>query len=203
MEFAELLPRLRATVPVVSLAIALDALNSAAVMFCRRSNAYRVTTPGIAAVAGQELYIPTIPADTRICKVVTGTWNARPLVPVSSAIRNSTAPTGRPYFYQLVNQQVRVTDAPTSGDTNNFIFELALEPTITALGMADDFLTEHYQAVIDGAIATLLAMPAQPWSAPQSAGVYEQKFAIAVLHAEARANDDHTPKVRTTSYGGL
>ena len=201
--FAELVPRVKVHVPVAPLAVIIDAIQTAAVDFCRKSNAYRFGTGPIPAIANVEDYEVSVPAGTRICRIMSGTWKDKPLYAVSTVQRAANGPTGTPYYYQLVGQTLRVTDAPVATEFDAFQFELALEPTMSATGMDDEFVNEHYQAIVWGAITSLLMMPLQPWSAPQSAAAYEQHYIAAISRAEGRANDDHTPKRRQTRYGGL
>ena len=201
--FADLVPRVKVLVPIVPLATALDALHTAAVDFCRKTNAWRFSTGSIPAIANVTDYEVSVPANTRICRIMSGTWKDKPLYAVSTIQRNANGPMGTPYYYQLVGQTLRITDAPTATEFDAFDFELALEPTMSATGMDDEFINEHYQAIVWGAVTSLLMMPLQPWSAPQSAVAYEQHYIAAVSRAEGRANDDHTPKRRKTRYGGL
>lgn len=78
---------------------------------------------------------------------------------------------------------------------------VVLEPTRDAVAVPDHVLDLYGEAIADGAIASLMLLPGQPFSNPQMAGVHAGAFVAAVDSAhprEWRSRTNVTPRVRPT-----
>lgn len=78
---------------------------------------------------------------------------------------------------------------------------VVLEPTRDAMGVPDHVLDLYGEAIADGAIASMMMLPGQPFSNLQMAGVHAGAFAAAVTSAhprEWRSRTNVTPRVRPT-----
>lgn len=76
-----------------------------------------------------------------------------------------------------------------------------LEPTIEATALPDHVMDLYGQAIADGAMASLMLMPGQPFSNPQLAGAHAGAFHAAITGAhtrEWRSRTNVTPRVRPT-----
>lgn len=193
-----LLPYLRNTpYPLIT-----DAIHWAMYEFCFRSNAYRHRAPAMAAVAGQSIYTPSIPANTAINKIITAKFRDEPLDATSSILIKDAPVLTKPKKHQLYNGQIVIYGAPTLAEADAFVFELALIPTFSAVEVADAFYQRFHREIHDGALSRLYAMPGKEWSSATDATYRSNLFYAGIADAESRANDEHTAKAPVCAYGG-
>lgn len=80
---------------------------------------------------------------------------------------------------------------------------LQLAPTQASTGIADTQAHRHLRLFQHLALANLLSMPRQPWSAPNYAGTHEAK-AMGLLIAAKRSSDGwSTRRTPVVGYGGI
>lgn len=202
MLYEDIVPKLYSYVPLAPFPAMLDAVQGAAVDFCKRSNAHRYTVPAFDSVVGQHFYTLATPAGTIPCKIITGRFNKTPLYPTSSVLLNETQELLTPRYYQLLGAQVRVTGSAPVAIPAAFEFEIAVTPAYASNFVTDSIFDEYWEAIIDGALARLYSIPGKEWSSPRDAAYRQSLFDNAISVAEGRANADNTAKRRVCSYGG-
>lgn len=184
--------------------------------FCKQSLAWRVPITPITVVdASPEVTVPgvnggvdialVLPVNSRLIKLRAVTYNSNPISPTSFAQMDMKYPSWRtrvtstPMF---IETPTGCTLVPTPSGDRDFSAQAVLCPDSVA-DSYDDSLENYRQAIICGAIATLLAMPERPWSNSGLAVYHAGRFADGVAEAKIAAEQDHQPKTRVTPYGGL
>lgn len=185
------------------LPMVIDAIRRAAIKYCEESDAYRLELQPVPAIANVAYYDLPLPFDTMLARIVAATYQGKTLQPTSTVLRLPTPDNNGPLVYQQVGNRVRIHGKPESTILDAFIFEVSLRPTATSTYIDDNFLAEHGNGIVNGALSRLLSQPGQSWSNPQLAGYYEGMYQEDIRLAQRRANNDNTAKDRECSYGGL
>lgn len=202
-DFFDLLPRIQPHAPDAPIPHILNTISYAAWDYCTRSDAYRYSPGLIPAIANVPFYDLPLPVGTQILRVVTAKFGDTLLRPTSSVLRNAMGRMGRPQFYQQVGPRIRLVDPAEVTAPNMLFFELSLRPLSGVTSMADEFMAEHGEALILGALYYLLVQPGSPWTNPATAGFYGTQFEDAIIRARRHANNDDTAKAPATAYGGI
>jgi hypothetical protein len=203
MMYSELYPRITPVTGLAPNAMIFRAIQDASVEYFRTSHAWRYDPAPLNTQAGVGSYTFVVPATTRASKIIVAKYGDKPLEPTSSLQRRMTSTQDPVSTYQLIGgDSVIINGLPQ--DANSILtLEVALEPTFDATSIPDDEFALHYEGLMAGAIARLLLMPAQPWSAPGNAEYYQSLFYGKIAEAKSRGYADNTAKIRVTSYGGI
>lgn len=164
-----------------------DHLRDAAVMFCARSEAWRVELGPAVTVAGTQDYTVTVPANTDIENVVELYLNDVRLKRVSDlyAALAPGAPTARPNaFAVLPDGQLRFFSTPD--DAYTFGGQMVLKPSLAATGVEDFLFVDHAKSIAYGALSTVLLIPGKEWSNPDMANYFRAKFFSCADEAKLR-----------------
>lgn len=202
-DYFELVPSVQPYVPDAPLPIVIGALRHAARAFCVRSDSYRHITDHVPAMEGVVYYDIPLPPETSLVRIVTAKYGETILEPTSSSLRERYGSLGAPYYYQQEGNRIRLVDPAVETAPDMLVFEISLQPTLASTGLDEDFMHEHGECIVYGALSYLLAQPAQVWSNPALSGYYMSLFEQGITLAKRRANNDDTPKIRQTEYGGL
>ncbi len=120
-------------------------------------------------------------------------YDDQPLDPTKPELVETTSGTPKCWYieqnYLLVLNPV--PDANVAGDTVQV--RIAVQPTLEATTIPNDIVREYHQAIGDGAIAWLQAMPKQPWSDPQMSMAMERKFIAQAMRAKETALRGYMP----------
>jgi hypothetical protein len=201
MLYEDIVPKLYTHVPLAPHPALMDAIQAACVDFCKQTTIYRYTTT-FDSVVGTHFYDAGAPAGTVPCEIITGRFNGYPLEPSSSILVNRMHTLGSPKYYRLHGAQIRVDGAAPVALVGGFEFEIAVTPSYSSVQIADTVFEEYWEAIIDGALARLYALPGKAWSSPRDADYRQGRFNAAVADATSRSNADNTGKLRVCSYGG-
>ena len=190
--------------------IAERALRHVALDFFRRTHVYRETlsldpdgTESISLTAG-------LPTETRAEEILWVRYNQqRNLVAISEKMLNAKNvnwedDTGDPYYYfQPSPNTISLAPHPAGAEVGTVTARVVLVPTRTSTGVEQIYMDEHYEALVDGAVAKILSINAEEWANPNLSQLYTQRYENAVLTATNRAERNGTPVVREVRYGGL
>lgn len=180
-QLSAFLPRLLVYTPACPEPLAEQALVDSAIDFCERSCVIRYTTDPITVEAGSTDYVLWAPNSdqtvTRVLKVFLDDYpieatmaEKRTPVPDSPA-----CPSGYTVIEDDLGLTLRLNQIPDKSYT--LIVELALRPTKTARRLDDQLYMNWMDAVVNGALARLYAVPGQPFSNESSSMYYAMKAA--------------------------
>ena len=88
-------------------------------------------------------------------------------------------------------QRYIILPLPDGEDTYETFMWLALKPTRSATGMDTEAFEELEDLFVWGALETLFSMPDKPWTNPEYAVYYGNKFREGYLEKRRRANIGH------------
>jgi len=206
--FSDLVPEIRPLVQKAPIPVIKNAIVMAARELCRDAFCYRLTVPRVNTTAGQNEYQPLLPAETRIVKILAWDYPTR-LSVRSQEDLDLTMPDwrvtpGLTRFLTLKDgQTVILAPAPNAGSTGPLGLILALQPVRAATSIDDEFMEQHAEYIINGAIAMLTNQVGQEWYAPDTSTVYRSLFENDKLSAAAAARQDNNAKARPMTYGGI
>jgi hypothetical protein len=201
--YTELYPRITPVTGLAPNATILRAIQDASIEYFRTSQAWRHKPTPINTEAGVGSYTFNVPVSTRATKIIVAKYDEIPLDPTSSLQRRMTTTQDSVSTYELVGGDSVLINGFPQNDNGILTLEVALEPTFLASDIPDSEMNVHYEGLVAGAIARLLLMPNQAWSAPANAEYYQSLFYTKIAEATSRGYADNTAKVRVTSYGGL
>jgi len=99
---------------------------------------------------------------------------------------------------------MKVVLAPGSPDKEYpVVLELVTQPLVGSAYIPDELGRKYDQALGYGALAWLLMQPANPWTDPQSAQMYQQLFNQQIIKARIEAAYDFTPNNRAWASPGF
>ena len=164
MTYQELIEQLLPEVPGVLIASVRDAVGWAVREFCKEADVWLVELPVIAGSntldAGDDL------EPLRVRGVLQG---------------------GEPLAARLYEQPAART-LVVSSDLQGLVAQVAVRPrSIAYRDLAEDFVSEHQDALASGALMRLYAQPEKPWSNPQLANDQHRIFMACCAHARQRA----------------
>ncbi len=197
-QYEDLLPLIQPQVGAAPIPIVMSAIQRVITDFCLRSEAYRYRLSGIPAIANVPYYDLPTPSYTQPAGIVVAKYQGSLLRPTSDILVADGLDSTSPHSYIFENGQVLIVATPRSTLQAAFEFLLYLQPTFEATGIDSTFVNTHHSVITIGVLSELLRMSGQPWSNPQLGAQYFAQYNFGVDNAKARANADHTAKVRTT-----
>lgn len=198
---SDFLPLVVPYLPGVSDPMAEQAVVSACIEFCGRSLLVQNTSREDAVVGQADLDVeePSMMALVKVLAVyhldLRLTARSREMVERGSAARGDTitgvtVPTGTPtewFNRDPAEPVVSVYPPPATAASDAFTIVAAHQPTRAATKVADTLYDDYAEDIAAGAIARLLLMPAQPFTAPALAKPYRDQFLSAVSAATTLA----------------
>ena len=193
--WASFLPRVLPFAPGVPDQVAEDAILQAAIDFCKRSRTWRTELPAFDIVANTATYTLASPrADAVISDVLRAELNGLDMpLKTPDQLDDSwpgwkTAQAFTPSCWHMANErQMRLVAIPTQAATAAITASVALKPAVNATTIDQTVFEEHYQAIADGALATLLAMPDNSWTDDIRAMSRKAVFNGTIVSARTRA----------------
>ena len=172
--------------PVVRLCpagVTANAVRSAAIEFCRRSQLWRDTLTGD-IVAGNRLVSPATPVDA-VVTAAFGVWAyGQELSSLVGARANAPGETGNPGFWSVsASGQIELFPAPKESSLGGLVVDAVLAPSRNAASLPDFLYNTYADAISFGAIGEVAGMVGQPWANPQvalyNAGRFKKEIARA------------------------
>jgi hypothetical protein len=189
-----LLPDLMPYCPGVPYSQAVRALRDATIKLCARSLIHIYFDPGSSPAANTTQFTVTPPSNTALVRVMELFVDKRRVDPVPPQQLSRYFPNDWPLadagyprgWYQDGATTVRVV--PKTDATYAFSALIALRPSDAAT-VIDDFLFQDWATeIVNGALASLLAIPRQPWTDPKEASRYEKMATAGINNAIIEAN---------------
>lgn len=160
--------------------LAITHLRKAARRFCEGTHLWTVTLADISTVAGTGAYALQVPAQSspvRLARVNVGDERDVDILELEDA--KAEVDRGRQSsFAWLEAGQLHI--GPTPARAVPVSVQLSLKPTATAEGLPDWIVEDHLETLVEGAKASLLALPGKDWTNPGAAATSEAVFSSAL-----------------------
>jgi hypothetical protein len=143
----------------------------AARAFCKATRCWRFQTTIV--LVGTETDIPCAPDNATLYEIESASFRGEPLDRVSFSeelFRDEGLPVA---ITQSAPMSIRLAPRAQAGALS---LSLYLMPKATATDVPDFLFDLHGQVIAQGALSTILALPALPFSNPQQAGYYGALF---------------------------
>ena len=176
-EIDELLPYVMPYAPGLAEPTAVQHLRDAAVRFCERTRCWRLIDTF--QTTGEHHEILAVPSDAVLFEIEWAKFNNRELEAVSpqAATWHNQDGYTEPRYITQVNPNCVSLEPHAVGE---LVISMFLKPAPTALEIPAFMICDFGRALADGALATLLLLPNQPFTNPQLAMVFETKFQQAL-----------------------
>jgi hypothetical protein len=192
MRFIDLLPQLLGEVPGCPDITAINALRNATIEFCTEAPGAWAELQEDSQVLASEVHTYEVeaPAGARVLKVLEAWVNGEPLIPKTQADISRLMPNWQldrgnlPQYFNSVGgrTQVRVFPTPLNPPANAaLLFRVAYAPSINSPRLDDSLANEHFEALMSGAKARLMAMANKAWTSAQLAVYHGEKFQNAIV----------------------
>lgn len=176
VNLSQFFPRLLPYVVGCPEPLAQQALLDAAIEFCNKGNAVSLMLDPITTIKGTATYEIETPTQTGVSTVLKLWYDGNVLspLPYEQALSLFNNPNGAPRFFygQYVDEVYSITLLPTPDKTvpNGLQIRVALTPTRSATQVHTILYDRYADAIVQGAISTLSAIPDQPFTnLPQAA----------------------------------
>lgn len=164
--------------------IAINAVRSAVIEFCRRSRYYQRDLDPVTGIVNIPNYEIDSPEDTVVVDVVQAWYNGVLLIPKSMDELAKIYRTldwrtlsGNPAYYtRIIEPELLLVPYPVSTLANALTMRVALAPTRASTAVDSTLYEHHIETIGYGARARLKATQGQPYSDPKGAQFYEQMF---------------------------
>jgi hypothetical protein len=170
-----------------------NAIRSAVIDFCERTNMWKYSFPTTDVVGGQSSYTFTAPTNSVISKPTFVSVNSIPLIPTNEEDLDNTNPYWRSSstlqpiaYYMDYNSTLTLVPSPTDSITSGLLMEAALKPTITTTTYPDWMFNNWAETLAHGALMRLHAMPGKVWADPSTVALHRAKFREGVSRAKSR-----------------
>jgi hypothetical protein len=179
-------PRVLPYVPGCSEPLAQQALVDAAIVFCEESQVIRARLDGFSTVPDQVSYELDAPAQQQVARILEVRVDGRPIPMVMAEdVGMISDAVGRPMacYTDATGSEFVLRLFPIPDGVYQVQVSAALRPSRDATSVEDDLFNLWSDALVSGALARLMAVPAQPFSNPALAGGYS----VAALSAARKA----------------
>ena len=182
----------------------------AAVDFCDTTQLWVTSLTAINAVSGTGEYALTSPVSETVVCGISELWylNERmKFIPVSQMRRYSThwpSDQGQVIGYtQLAENAVTLYRKPAVSTASAIKINAVIRPSHTATGLADWIGQKHFDTLVAGTKARLMAMVGAPWANPQGSALYAGIYNVAVQSVVAeRAGGRSRDRLSSPTGGG-
>lgn len=203
MDFTDLLPRLLPRVPGCPDFTAIESLRDATIEFCKETKGWNSDQP-VVLIDGQPIYGLEVPVDARVVEVMQawvpcGRIWPKSMLDIQALLPNWQGAQGsQPAYYNSpTDSTVRFFPTPMNSLGLVVMLRTAYAPVMDADSIDDEFGEENYKALLDGALADLMAMPGKSWTNPQLGAVHQGRFAQAKTDIRIKVLHDGVPSVLT------
>lgn len=163
--------------------------------FCNNSRWWRYTTDPMDVTAGEKSYQIEVPNGTDPVAIVAAWYKSRPLAILGWSSKNRAQPynlddrRGSP---ELVTQDIPteavLSPVPDVSETEAVVLQIALRPQRNATGADGEMLDRWYDAILNGALARVYAIPNQPFTSPDAAMARQKLYLLDLTKAKIDAN---------------
>ena len=176
-DIEDLLPNVLPYAPGCAEPTAVQHLRDAAVRYCERTRCWRFIDTF--QTKGDHHEILAVPSDAVLFEIEWAKFNNRELEAVSPQATTWHNQDGytEPRYITQVNPNCVSLEPHAVGE---LVISMFLKPAPTALEIPAFMICDFGRALADGALATLLLLPNQPFTNPQLAMVFETKFQQAL-----------------------
>lgn len=176
-DIEDLLPNVLPYAPGCAEPTAVQHLRDAAVRFCERTRCWRFIDTF--QTTGEHHEILVVPSDAVLFEIEWAKFNNRELEAVSpqAATWHNQDGYTEPRYITQVNPNCVSLEPHAVGE---LVISMFLKPAPTALEIPAFMICDFGRALADGALATLLLLPNQPFTNPQLAMMFETKFQQAL-----------------------
>ena len=194
-------PYVLPSVPGCSDLLAIQAIRSAAIKFCTKSDLIqRVITAD--CTSGVEDYVITPPTDMTLQRVLSVSWSGNVLIPASPdlivqdvvlrgiAVGTGTPATGNPtWFFQKTptDPGFSLYPIPNATLTLGLTVKVSFTPSNAATTLDDNLYVNWVEDIANGAIALLMLMPGQQFTNAM-APAYAKSFGTSITRAKRQKN---------------
>lgn len=157
-------------------------IRQAAIDFCARSWCYVVDQGPLVVSRSINVIGWEPPLTTQITRALQVWLAKQPLLPKTAAELSTLygdymQAEGTPVFFMQENpSELIIVPKPTSAIAGGITAKVAVQPKRTATSIETKIADRHYEAILHGAKARLMAMAGRPWANLQLAGAYSQRF---------------------------
>lgn len=204
--FSEFRNAVRVLVPMAPVPAVDRALRSAAIDFCRVSEAIRESLASVTLVAGQNVANLGLSSEIRANAIQEARYDGRDLPLTSPRDLGNNMPrwdldSGDPeLIYLSSGTEVTVAPRPATTDPSKLRLVISVEPKYNATKLPAELAEAYFQAIVDGAVGHLMEMAGTDWSNPGAATGYKTRAAAAAVDAKSRADHSSTRRRRTVKF---
>lgn len=156
-----------------------DAIMDAAVEFCRKSIIWRVQSVDD-IVAGTDTYTPSVPTGAAISAIEIVTVGGIRMPMWTSPWPHSATSGGAAFYGVNQDKQVRIYPVPPENITDGLVVSIVAIPDKTGTVIPDFLVDDYKDALVSGALASVMAIIGQPWANAQVAMYHQKMFSRAV-----------------------
>ena len=178
-EVKELVPSVQEMARLCPVKRIKDSIMDAAIDFCRRSLVWRVqTTDDI--VAGTDTYTLAMPTGAAIGAIEIVTVDGIQIPMWTSPWPHSSTSGGAVFYGVNQDKQVRLYPIPAESVTDGLVVSVVAIPDKTGTVIPDFLLDDYKDAIVSGALASVMAIIGQPWANAQVAMYHQKMFSRAI-----------------------
>lgn len=173
LNIEDILPHVMPYAPGCAEPTAIQQIRDAAVRFCERTRCWRhIATLQTLAEPGD---IVVVPAGSMLFELEWISFNGKILQPRTPQVEDYAQDSGamEPEYVNQVNPGSLNLVPHAAGE---LVVSMFLKPDASTLQLPDFLVTDFARNLADGALSTLLLIPNQPFTSPQMAAVFENKF---------------------------
>lgn len=190
---SEFFPRLLPYVPGCSDPMAAQAVVDSAIALCNNALVLKESMDTVVARRGQRFVEFDLPFRHELARVVTvrrGRQLLSPLVFDQGQAMLGAETTGQParYYVARAEETASLGVFPLPDQDTPLDITFAVKPTRAATTLHQDLFERWVDAVVEGAIARLCAIPAQPFSDPVRATQAAQRANVMSNHARRESS---------------
>lgn len=199
--FDSFLPYILPNAPGCTDVMAYQALRNTAIDFCRRTDIDQ-SIQAVSVAATTEDYTLIVPTDKSFSRLMFAGWQGielllapPPDVRLDTALRGVTIGTAIPaagspkYAFNKTPTlaTVSVYPIPDTSLASGFTFKASWFPALTALTLDDALYSDYAEVLAAGALARLVIMPSQLFTAPAAAAAFKDTYERGVQMAKRQA----------------
>lgn len=204
--FTSFLPEVLPQVPGCAEIVAVNAVRNAAIEFCDNTLFWQASQDPVTVANTDFPLLLTGVAGARVTQVLTCVVDGTPIDPTTmDALENSvpfwrTKVASSPSNYFLPDPyNLSLYPMLDTGVSVELVLRVAYTPTRVATGIEEYVYQKHLEVIAAGALNKLMVQPAQPWSNPELAAFYREKFMKGITDASIDASKSFGRAVKAVS----
>lgn len=170
-----LLPRVTPYATAVPEPIAIQHLRDAAIVLCERTRCWR--DQDIIVTTGSDIEVMAVPPYAALYEIEWARFDGQLLDAVAPTADLRQGEEGIPRYFTQITPNTITLEPHGIGELSMSSY---LKPSMTADVIPDFLYSEFGRHIADGALSTLLLIPNQPYTNPQLASYYIERFEAAL-----------------------